>query len=100
MVVGALNCIMALIVIGLSASYLGPKTKFGYENFACAEVMAAVHSDSFTNMPECGKLGKYTRIVKSFDELKAINDTCAYSDLARFVWEKLESPDAAGCLNL
>ena len=48
MIVGALNCIMAFIIIILSIYYLRPKTKFGYENFACSEVMAAVHSDSFT----------------------------------------------------
>jgi hypothetical protein len=52
--------------------------------------MAAVHSDSFLKIPECGQDGKYTRIVKSFNELKSVNYTCAYSDLARYVWEKPE----------
>lgn len=73
MVVGACNCVLSFIIIVLSIYYLGPKTQFGYDNFACPEVMSAVHSDSFLNMQECGPEGKYTRIVKSFNELKSVN---------------------------
>jgi hypothetical protein len=87
MLVGALSSLASIIIIVLAVYYLGPKTKFGYDNFTCPDIMAAVHKDSFSTMNECQGLGKYNMTAKSFNEMTAMNNTCAYTDRARYIWE-------------